>query len=804
MKDSILNVSKAFDLLFHDDLNGARVLLQQQTQSDQPYHHVALALITFIEAVLSMEEQMIAKALESLLKSEEAVKQAKNALVSTGSTDSNQAIAQHWWIPGLEYDILLADLMIFQAILHFLAETISDGMKGIYKITKAYKIFSSSHQAVFSELQATNPISSLTSHADEEPGIEPFQATIQALYAKPKPHPSTLMGSSYFSGFSLSLYKRKKPGPGPSEGATPKYKAWTDDPIASLVIGGAAFGYGLFGLILSFLPPKVKKLLSWVGLNGPNTIDRTETILERNRCLRWLNFSHASCHWEMHGKLASLALLTYRSAMLKAVGWLAARDRSLQAYETLVDSLSHKTPTIEESEQGALWILHRSKLLVMKGQAEDAKRLISTRLHPTPHPNEPKNSSSLPPKFQHAVGLLYYEYALICVRLADWSSAGEAFLSMKKENAWSHVTYQFAALGCFLLVENRTEKLQKKIDDLFVELPNLFSKKKTLGREMPPHELLVTRKLAEYKAKHADLVLKGSIRTDRAECYWDSIQISPIEELGLLMAIYDESPKTTLISGIRRLSGLSPPVELDPKAIPADKTVDQVEKKEEDPGLSEEEKLSRLKLNDSRKQKDKEAAVISLSKEEQCMRDLLLAVQFLNLGQFDQSRQFLNNILRTNPSSSSTPQEPSQPDSLGGNMDYNYISAMICKALVELNELDRLLLAGSSAALSSADQPGQPPLDQNISIAEKLVDGKAPLNALTPHAKSADKDEQQRFVDLCFSKLRGADSILNSILELPESYPMRGRTESKIQLLKDEINEKIDSLNILFKLNPAK
>jgi hypothetical protein len=47
--------------------------------------------------------------------------------------------------------------------------------------------------------------------------------------------------------------------------------------------------------------------------------------------------------------------------------------------------------------------------------------------------------------------------------------------------------------------------------------------------EMPPHELLVTRKLAEYKAKHADLVLKGSVQTDRAECYWDSIQISPIE-----------------------------------------------------------------------------------------------------------------------------------------------------------------------------------------------------------------------------------------------------------------------------------
>jgi hypothetical protein len=66
------------------------------------------------------------QALESLIKSEEAVKQAKSALSSAGSTDLRQEIAQHWWTPGLEYDILLADLMIFQAILHFVAETISE------------------------------------------------------------------------------------------------------------------------------------------------------------------------------------------------------------------------------------------------------------------------------------------------------------------------------------------------------------------------------------------------------------------------------------------------------------------------------------------------------------------------------------------------------------------------------------------------------------------------------------------------------------------------------------------------------
>ncbi|KAH9459104.1 hypothetical protein Pst134EA_019255 [Puccinia striiformis f. sp. tritici] len=209
MKESIINVSKASDLLFHDDLVGARLLLQQHSQPEQPYNHVALALISFIEAVLSMEDQMIAK--NSLLKSEEAIKQAKSNPCRINKLNrfesGNRATLVDAWI-GVRY---------------------------------------------------------LTGRPDD-------------LSSNP------------------SLYDRDH----------------------------------------------IRKLLSWAGFNSPNNIDRSETILERNRCLRWLNFSNTSCRWEMHGKLAGLALLTYRSSMLKAAGWLAARDRSLKAYEVLVTSLAQK------------------------------------------------------------------------------------------------------------------------------------------------------------------------------------------------------------------------------------------------------------------------------------------------------------------------------------------------------------------------------------------------------------------------------------------------------------------------------
>ncbi|KAI9613934.1 hypothetical protein H4Q26_009784 [Puccinia striiformis f. sp. tritici PST-130] len=179
--------------------------------------------------------------------------------------------------------------------------------------------------------------------------------------------------------------------------------------------------------------------------------------------------------------------------------------------------------------------------------------------------------------------------------------------------------------------------------------------------------------------------------------------------------------------------------------------------------------------------------VISLSKEELCIRHLLLAVQFLNLGQFDQSRRFLNTILqqpttdnnnhnKSYSSSLSTSNDQLQSFEIpaGSNLDYNFISALICKALVELNELDHLLSTRTSSTNLHAEKN------------RILISTKTCQNHLT-------------FFNLCFNKLRLADSILNSILELTDTYPMRGRTESKIQLIKDEINEKIDEINLLSK-----
>ena len=49
------------------------------------------------------------------------------------------------------------------------------------------------------------------------------------------------------------------------------YKAeWAASPVVSFIIGGGAFGHGLFELIFALLPPKGRKLFSWLGYGAGN------------------------------------------------------------------------------------------------------------------------------------------------------------------------------------------------------------------------------------------------------------------------------------------------------------------------------------------------------------------------------------------------------------------------------------------------------------------------------------------------------------------------------------------------------
>ena len=90
---------------------------------------------------------------------------------------------------------------------------------------------------------------------------------------------------------------------------------WVNDAVAQLVVGGSAFGHGLFELVFALLPPKLRKLTSFFGYSYGN----------RSVALKLLSVSAMGT--DVHASFASLVLLTYYGLVLLMSGWQA--DRSL-------------------------------------------------------------------------------------------------------------------------------------------------------------------------------------------------------------------------------------------------------------------------------------------------------------------------------------------------------------------------------------------------------------------------------------------------------------------------------------------
>lgn len=118
--------------------------------------------------------------------------------------------------------------------------------------------------------------------------------------------------------------------------------AWKDDVLSTFVISGACFGYGLFGLIFSLLPPKLRKMIGYLGFSNSN----------RAVALKLLTVASLSDN-DVHSYFACLALLTYYGLILLMAGFQSDEQFLFDECEKILDRICAKFPN------GTLWILNR-------------------------------------------------------------------------------------------------------------------------------------------------------------------------------------------------------------------------------------------------------------------------------------------------------------------------------------------------------------------------------------------------------------------------------------------------------------
>ncbi|EMD38154.1 hypothetical protein CERSUDRAFT_113305 [Gelatoporia subvermispora B] len=489
-QQNLSSASEGFDHLFSNDLVKAR---ETFSNSDSPFHALGLGVCAFLEAALGMETGLMAEASRCLALSEAG---AKKQLKSSKSVKPNTQFP-----PGTEWELLLADAVILLGLTHALSESYMGYMQCLYAMNSAHTKFSKLFKTVY-----PHGLSELPTPATS---VAPSRAPSVISDTSSSTSTTTTKQSTGRSFFRWGSSAPVAPT------AVPSLSMVSDGSVDELIMSGTAFGYGLFNLVFSLLPAKIRGVVGFLGFNH-----------DRKLALQALAVSAARN--DVHAVFAGLSLMTYHGVVLLLSGYQADEQHILKQYRAVVDKVSSRYP------DGSLWILNHAKILRMSYDTEGAINVLQDGLRP----DRPKS-------FAQADGLLVFELAWTLLSQRRYQEAADTFIKMTEINSWSHATYYFIAAGCHISLKNY-EEAQKLLD----AIPDLIDKRKIGGKDLPT-EVFIKKKLAFYQEKQKRWT--GS-DANFAQC----IRVSPAEELAIFWNTHARIKKDVAEAHIADLCSFSP------------------------------------------------------------------------------------------------------------------------------------------------------------------------------------------------------------------------------------------------------
>ncbi|RPD66519.1 hypothetical protein L226DRAFT_557573 [Lentinus tigrinus ALCF2SS1-7] len=475
--------SAGFDALFANDLQKAR---ETFAASDSPFHAMGNGVCAFLEAALGMETGLMAEASHLLALSEAGAK--KQLKLAKSSSQTTQ------FPPGTEWELLHSDAVILLGLTHALSESYMGYIQCLYAMNSAHSKFSKLYKMVYSSGLDEYATPAASEPGSRAPSIRSEASAASATAAAPKPAKSGFF--SRFTGASLTV---------PTAPRTPVHAA--EGTVDELILSGTAFGYGLFNLVFSLLPAKIRGVVGFLGFQH-----------DRKLALRALAVSAAKT--DVHAVFAGLSLMTYHGVVLLLAGYQADEEHILRQYRAIVDKLESRYPT------GSLWILNRAKILRMSYDPDGAIKVLQDGLAP-----------GLPHTFAQADGLLLFELAWTLLSQRRYQEAADAFIRVTEINSWSHATYNFIAAGCYVSLKNY-DKAQELLD----KVPELIEKRKLGGKDLPT-EVFIKKKIAFYKEQQ-------KIATGSEEGYAHAARISPAEELSIFWNTHTRITRDTALAHV--------------------------------------------------------------------------------------------------------------------------------------------------------------------------------------------------------------------------------------------------------------
>ncbi|KAK4691270.1 tetratricopeptide repeat protein 39, partial [Lecanoromycetidae sp. Uapishka_2] len=569
---------RAATYIMDDDLEGAEAGL---AHGNSTFHKMGKGMVAFLRATLGFEPEIMKEAAERLSDAE-ATASADNR---KAQKDPN-AHRSHIYPPGAEFALCHAMTQLMGAVVGVLNESLTESIRGFYKLRKAYVTLNVILEAEAQYMKKKNglgsgtpsrhSVESLRSNrsarsakvmpggfgdamnskpASKAPSIRSVKAgDLTASRLEPNGHDASTVDDDNDEFYDadedleinesldgvdekmndLSMDNNVQM---PVQNVIPSYHGLLDhdpdsdvfsNPIDVFIHSGANLCFGLLLVMISMIPPAFSKLLFIIGFHGDK---------ERGVRMLW----QASKFHNINGAMAGLIVLGYYNTFVGFSDIIPDHDPtstdqdSIEGYpkercEALLADMRSRHP------KSHLWLLEEAR-----GQA--ANRHLSKAISML------EGSTKSPLKQVEALEM--FEKSLDAMYMHDYALCAKSFTTCVGLNNWSHSLYYYiaGAANVELYRQHKSSNVKaaelyaKKATELLKLAPKHAGKKKFMARQLP-FDIFVTRKVQKWEARASEWKVP----------LIDAVGVSPVEEMIFFWNGYKRMDQSQLKTSLDRLA----------------------------------------------------------------------------------------------------------------------------------------------------------------------------------------------------------------------------------------------------------
>uniref|UniRef100_A0A4W3GUI2 Tetratricopeptide repeat domain 39C n=1 Tax=Callorhinchus milii TaxID=7868 RepID=A0A4W3GUI2_CALMI len=371
--------------------------LFKKYRNNSPLMSFGASFVSFLNAMMTFEDEKMQVACDDLKSTEKLCESSEAGVIETIKSKIKKNVDMQKPSPmdvdRLQRQIIIADCQVYLAVLSFVKQELSAYIKGGWILRKAWKIYNKCYAEINS---------------------------LQLMHQKKRSQESLTSDQANDNHISAESA---------SEAALSRLK------------GAVSFGYGLFHLCISMVPPNLLKIINLLGFPG----DRLQGLS---------SLMYASESKDMKAPLATLALLWYHTVVRPffALDGMDTQSGLKEAKEIL----RRKEAIYPNS---SLFLFFKGRIQRLECKINSALTSFQTALELATDQRE----------IQH---VCLYEIGWCSMIEMNFKDAHKCFARLKNESRWSQCYYAYLTAAC-QGATGETEKAQ----DVFKEVQKLFKRK---------------------------------------------------------------------------------------------------------------------------------------------------------------------------------------------------------------------------------------------------------------------------------------------------------------------------------------